>query len=569
MAIWCKDKPWLKIYEEAGFPHTLEYPKIPLYELVDRAVREYPDSPSMVYLGKEYTYKELGTFIDKLATALAELGVKKGDVIGVHLVNTPQFVIGSYGGLKAGATVTLFSPLLSLEDLCDQLKRSGTKVIITEDVNLNKLKKIKDSTKLEHIIITNLNDYSALAPSSIPEVSGAIQFKTLLDKTEPDLPKLKINPKEDVAALFFTGGTTGVPKAPMLTHHNLTTNILQLFTPTAGGIMDPNRGDFSVMGSLPLFHIMGFSCAMNLALNWAAALLLVPDPRNVEMIYNMIKEYRPLWTPGVPTQFMKLVEAKGLDLTEMQGTIPFSGSAALPPEVSKKYEKRADILLSEGYGLSETSPATHANYIAILKGVGADFGLPVKLGSIGIPIPDTEVEIINPETEEPVPAGKNGELILKGPQVMKGYWPNTGEGLRDGWLYTGDIARMDEDGYFYIVDRTKDMINVSGLKVYGRVVDDVLFEHPAVLEAAAIGIPDPGRPGSERVKAFIMLRERYTPSKKLEEDIIRHCRDRLPPYAVPRSIEFRDELPLTVTEKIFKRKLREEEIAKMKKEGVL
>ena len=211
---------------------------------------------------------------------------------------------------------------------------------------------------------------------------------------------------------------------------------------------------------------------------------------------------------------MKMAEAKGLDLTELKGTIPFSGSAALPPEVSKTYEKKADILLGEGYGLTETSPVTHSNFIAILKGVGIDYGLPVKIGSIGIPVPDTEVEVIDVDTEEPVPMGKTGEMILKGLQVMKGYLPNPGEGLHDGWIYTGDVVKMDEDGYFYVVDRTKDMINVSGNKVYGRLVDDILFEHPAVSKGATIGIPDPERPGSERVKVFICLKEGYTRSSR-------------------------------------------------------
>jgi len=558
----------MKVYEEAGLRYSIDYPEIPLFELVDRAARDYPESLALAYLGKEYTYKELGTFVDKLATALAEFGVKKGDAIGVQLVNTPQFVIGVYGGLKAGATVALYSPMLSLDDLKDQIQRSGAKAVIIEDAKLDDVKSIKDDTKLEQIIVTKLSDFSP-EEGPITEVEGGVQLRDLMDKTEPNPPQVEINPKKDVAALFFTGGTTGIPKAPMLTHYNLTTNVLQGFVPASGGMLDPNQGNFSVIGSLPFFHIFGFTCAMNLALNWAGALLIVPNPRDIEMIYNLIKEYHPLWTPGVPTQFMKMAEAKGLDLTEIKGSIPFSGSAALPPEVSKSFEKKADILLGEGYGLSETSPMTHANFIAILKGVGIDYGLPVKIGSIGIPVPDTEVEIIDIDTEEPVPVGKTGEMILKGLQVMKGYLPNPGEGLRDGWLYTGDVVKMDEDGYFYVVDRTKDMINVSGLKVYGRLVDDVLFEHPSVLEGATIGIPDPGRPGSERVKVFIMLKEGYTPSKELEEEIIKFCREKLPPYAVPKSVEFRDELPLTVTEKIFKRRLREEEIVKMKKEGLL
>ena len=564
------DRPWVKIYEEIGIPSTLEYPKIPLFELLDRAAREFPDSLAAVYLGREYTYRELKSHVDRFATALAGLGVKKGDVVAVQLPNTPQFIICVYGTLKTGAIVSLFSPLLSLPDLKYQLKVSGAKVIITQDLNLKNVNSIKDETKLEHVIITSIKDYSAEEEPEVKEVPGALHLRNLIGKAEPNPPEVEINPTEDVALLFFTGGTTGVPKGPMLTHYNLTTNIMQTFGPTTTGSLDPNRGNFAVMGCLPFFHIYGFTCAMNLALNWAGALLLVPDPRDSKMIYELIKEYHPLFTPGVPTQFMRLAEEKGVDLKELRGTIPFSGAAALPPEVSKTYEKRADLLVSEGYGLSETSPVTHSNIIAILKGLGLDLGLPVKIGSIGIPAPDTDVRIVDIETgTKDVPVGEVGEMIIRGPQVMKGYWPNPGDGLKDGWLYTGDVCKMDEDGYFYVVDRTKDMINVSGLKVYGRVVDDILFEYPAVSKAATIGIPDPERPGSERVKIFISLKEGYEPSKELEQDIIRYCREKLPPYAVPKFVEFRQDLPLTVTEKIFKRKLREEEIAKMKERGEL
>ncbi|MEM3593648.1 MAG: AMP-binding protein [Candidatus Jordarchaeaceae archaeon] len=559
------EKPWMKIYDILGLQSKFEYPKIPLFELIDRSARDYPNSLAAVYLGREYTYKDLKSFTDRLATALVELGVKKGDVVGVNFWNSPQFIIGVYGSLKTGATVSLFNPLLPLPDLKYGLQKSGAKVIITQDVKLDEISSIKKETKLEHIIITSLKDYSADEEPEVRDEKGSIQLRNLINETEPNPPKIEVNPTEDVALLFFTGGTTGVPKGVMLTHYNLTTNVIQTFGPTAGIILDVYRGDFSVLGAIPFSHIYGFTCSMNLALNWAGNLLLVPDPRDSNMIYQLIKKYHPLFAPAVPTQFMRLAETKDVDLNELKGSIPFSGSAALPPEVSKTYEKRAEILVSEGYGLSETSPVTHVNFVTILKGVGIDIDLPAKLGSIGVPVPDTEVRIVDIETgTEDVPVGEPGEMIIRGPQVMKGYWPNPGDGLVDGWVYTGDICKMDEDGYFYVVDRVKDMINVSGYKVYGRVVDDVLYEHPAVSRAAAIGVPDPKRPGSERVKVFIRVREGYTPSKELEEDIIRHCRERLPPYAVPKFVEFRDDLPLTATEKIFKRKLREEEIKKQK-----
>lgn len=562
------EKPWMKIYNELGLQSSFEYPKIPLFELLDRAARDYPNSLASVYMGREYTYKEFKSHADRLATALAELGVKKGDVVGVNFWNSPQFIIGVYGSLKAGATVSLFNPLLPLPDLTYGLQKSGAKAIITQDEKLNDLVSIKSQTKLEHIIITSIKDYSTEEEKEIKDKKGTLQLRNLISKAETNPPQVKVNPTEDVALLFFTGGTTGIPKGVMLTHYNLTTNVLQTFGPTAGIVLDVYRGEFAVLGAIPFSHIYGFTCAMNLAINWAGNLLLVPDPRDNEMIYRLIKKYHPLFAPAVPTQFMRLAETKDIDLNELKGSIPFSGSAALPPEVSKTYEKKADILVSEGYGLSETSPVTHSNFVTILKGVGIDINLPLKLGSIGIPVPDTEVRIVDIETgTQDMPVGEPGEMIIRGPQVMKGYWPTPGDGLRDGWVYTGDICKMDEDGYFYVVDRMKDMINVSGYKVYGRVVDDVLYEHPAVSRAAAIGIPDPKRPGSERIKVFIRVREEYKPSKQLEEDILRHCKERLAPYAVPKFVEFREDLPLTATEKIFKRKLREEEIKKQKAKG--
>jgi long-chain acyl-CoA synthetase len=564
------DRPWLKIYEQIGLPYQFDYPKIPLFEIIDRAAAEYPDSKSMVYFEREFTYAELKSYVDRLATALSQkMGIRKGDVVGVQLFNSPQFLIGVYGSLKAGATVALMSPLLPTQELEYELNASGAKVLLTDDSRTVEVRAMKSRTKLEHLIVTSVKDFSPME-EPLPEIPGVLQLRKVLSETGADPPKVEINPVEDVALLFFTGGTTGIPKGVMLTHYNLTTNILQTFGPTAAGMLEPNKGNFSVMGCLPFFHIYGFTCAMNVTLYWAGCLLLVPDARDTKMIYELLVKYRPLLMPGVPTQFMRLLREKGVNLSELKGCVPYSGSAALPPEVSKEYEQKAGVLVSEGYGLSETSPVTHSNFVAIFKGAGLDLGLPIKVGSIGIPVPDTDVKIVDIETgTKEMPVGEPGEMIIKGPQVMKGYWPTPGNGLRDGWLYTGDVAKMDEDGYFYIVDRTKDMINVSGLKVYGRVVDDILYEHPAVAKAAAVGIPDPERPGSERVKAFIELREGYKPTEELKEDILRHCRNKLPPYAVPRFVEFRKELPLTVTEKIFKRKLREEEIEKMKKAGLL
>ncbi len=386
----------------------------------------------------------------------------------------------------------------------------------------------------------------------IKEVPGAHQLEDLIEKYEPKPPKVEINPTEDLALLPFTGGTTGVPKGTMLTHYNITTNVIQtmhwMMKPLEVGV----KGKASVLICVPVFHQYGH-WAVHAGISWALRVFLT-DPRDIDRIVEIIKKHRPFMVLGVPTHYMLLLTK---DLPKMP-IFCYSAAAALPPDVAKEFEKKIGVPMGEGYGMTEATAATHLNLSALSKVTG--FMANVKR-SIGVPTPDTEVKIVDPETGEEVPFGETGELYIRGPQIMKGYWPTPGKGLENGWLATGDIGRMDEDGYFYIVDRIKDMINVSGMKVYSRVVDDVLYEHPAVSVAGAVGIPDPERPGSERVKAFITLKEGYE-GKVTADDIIKYCREKLPPYAVPKFVEFRKGLPLTLAMKIFKRKLREEEIKK-------
>jgi long-chain acyl-CoA synthetase len=297
---------------------------------------------------------------------------------------------------------------------------------------------------------------------------------------------------------------------------------------------------------------------MHFSVSWGLKIYLLPDPRDIDTLFQLLTKYRPFLCACVPTQYSILV-SRGLGRIN---TMFMSGAAALAPEIAQKFKQQTGMPITEAYGLTETSGGgTHINLSSFSKITG--FAAAEKLGSIGIPVPDTEVKIVDLETNEEAAPGKEGELWVRGPQVMKGYWPEPGKGLVDGWLATGDVVKMDDDGYFYITDRIKDMANVSGFKVYTRLVDDVLYEHPAVADGVAIGIPDPERPGSDRIKAFIRLKPEYE-GKVTAEDIIGHCREKLPPYAVPRFVEFRKELPLTVTEKLFKRQLREEEIAKMK-----
>jgi acyl-CoA synthetase (AMP-forming)/AMP-acid ligase II len=606
------ERPWVRQLEDRGLPVTLEpYPDMPLYRFLDDSVREFPDRPALDFMGMQMTWAELGREADCMAAALSDLGVKKGDRVGTILVNSPQFIIADFAILKCGAANVPCSPLHSAEDLEHELGSAGVETLFCMDTSFEVAEKVKEKAGIKNIIVTGLEDYIKSLP---PEgAKGRYIFRELIADHDPRPPQVKIDPQNDLARVPFTGGATGIPKGVMLTHRNLVSNTMQTW-----GVIDQMeaarfllRGNCAVLLGLPFFHSYGH-WAMQSAVYMGWHMLLVSNPRDTDMILELMKKHRPLFNIGVPTQYMKLTAKK----TGQTGVIGVSGSAALPTEVAEKYEEDAGAPMQEGYGLTETSPCTHVNLTGLIRlmperegpppempewlrpvlrrvvntigaprlirGATRAFPLLVKAankrekktgssvkkkGSIGMPIFDTDCKLVDPSGDE-VPFGESGEMWIKGPQVMKGYWPDAGAGLVDGWLPTGDVARMDEEGFFYIVDRIKDMINISGNKVYSRIVDEVLYQHPAVEMAAAIGIPAPERPGSERVKAFMSLKSGHDP-EAVREEIITLCHDKLPPYAVPKQVEFREEFPLTVTEKIFKRKLREQEIEKMKAEGVL
>jgi long-chain acyl-CoA synthetase len=556
------EKPWLKGYRLGPYklPQTKEpYPKRTVQSLLDAAAAEFPDRAACSYLGNEITYKELKLEADRLAAALADLGVRKGDKVATVLPNCPQFVISDFGILKAGATHVPCSVMHKAADLIYEIGDSGAETVICSDQSLELIDSIKDKTKLKRIIVTSVMDYSLEKPE-LKQIPGTYQLRDLIASHEPRPPEVEIDPLEDLAILVFTGGATGLPKGVMLTHYNrvaAVTHIAWAYEPLKVGI----RGKTSVLMPIPLFHQYGH-VMMHFAVYWGLRMYFLLDPRDTDTFVKMLTEYRPFMCACVPTQYNRLV-LKGL------GRIPtmfFSTTSALAPEVAQKFRQQTGVPITEAYGLTETAGGTHINLSSFSKITG--FMASEKFGSIGVPMPDTEVKIIDLETGEEAPPGKEGELYVRGPQIMKGYWPEPGKGLVDGWLPTGDVVKMDDDGYFYITDRVKDMANISGLKVYTRLVDDVLYEHPAVADAAAIGIPDPERPGSERIKAFIRLKEEQE-GKVTADDIISHCKGKLPPYAIPKFVEFRKELPLTVTLKLFKRQLREEEVAKMKKAGLL
>jgi long-chain acyl-CoA synthetase len=545
-----KEKPWIKHYDEGVSPH-IDYPEMNVYEFLDNSAKEFGGRTAIWFMKNKISYKKLKEIADKLATALVDLGVKKGDVVAIMIPNFPQFIMSYYGILKAGAIITACSVLHTEHELAYQLNDSGAEIIIAWDNQIEKINNIRDRTRLRHIIITNVLDYSPMAKRNPPEIAGTKQFLNLIDDTKANPPKFETNAKEDIACLQYTGGTTGLPKGAMLTHYNLVSNCVAVDSWSGGEF---RRGKEIILTNLPLFHIYGQTVCMNLHVYIGSTIALNPDPRDQKSLFEIIKSTSPTMFPGVPTMYMRLLERDDLEdyAKDMRSIrICNTGAAPMPPEILKDFEERTGSIILEGYGMTESSPVTHTN----------PFKGERKVGSVGMPIPDTEVKIVDIDDYTKVmPQGESGEIMIKGPQVMKGYWnkPEATAGqIKDGWLLTGDIAKMDEDGYFYIVDRKKDMIDVSGFKVYPRELEDCLFENEAVENAAVIGVPDPNLPGSEKVKAYIVLKDGYKESEEMEAEIKNYCRELVAPYKVPKFIEFRKELPETLVGKVLRKDLKD------------
>lgn len=555
------DKPWLKSYKLG--PYKLEeslapYPKVPVFKALDDAAEKFPGQTALLFLGRTMKYKELKNQVDRLAAALSKMGVKNGDKVCLFLPNCMEFIVSDWAVLKTGATVVPTSVLRTDEGLIYEVNTSGSKVIICREEYLERVLGIKEHCDIDQIIVTSKQGFD-LADVSITLPEKAYDFRKLLAEHDPVPLHVDIDPTEDLCELAFTGGATGVPKGVMITHYNRYCCILQglpwIMKPMMKGII----GKASVFLPVPLFHSYGHYVEQATAY-WGLRIILMPDPRDTEMLVQYIREYRPLMIPAVPTQLMRIAEAK----VGKMNVVLMSGSAPLPREVAEAVKKEMGTPVSEAYGLTETSPLTHFNLSGFSKMTGF---MPKDKGGLGIPSPDTECKLVNPETGEEVPFGEPGEIVVRGPQIMKGYWPEPGSGLtKDGWLHTGDIALMDEDGYFHLVDRAKDMVNVSGMKVYTTTLDEILYKHPAVHMAVTFGVPDPSAPGSERVMAVIQLKDQYR-GKITEEEIKEFCRNHVAPYAVPKFVEFRDEIPLTVTEKLFKKALKDEVLKKMKQRG--
>ncbi len=556
-----KAKPWFKFWPK-GVSKTIEYPNVPLSELLRNTAKKHPDHVAMVFLGKKMTYRELDVLTDRFATALHSMGVKKGDTVALFLPNIPQFIISYYGALKIGAIVTAISPLAKEREVEFHLNNSEAETLVCLDVLYPTVKAVRERTKLKQIIVASIKEFLPSAKAflgtllkKVPSLkvsreSGVHFFKETLEKYPPQPPEVKINPKEDLAALQYTGGTTGVPKGAMLTHLNLVSNAAMCAEWLQG-----KEAEDIFLTVLPLFHIYGMTTSMNGPIYLAGTMILLPRPDLVEIL-KAIQKYRVTIFSGVPTLYAALIahpEINRYDLKSIKFCI--SGAAPLPPEVQKKFIDLTGGVLVEGYGLTESSPVTHSNPLDPAMKT-------VKVGSIGLPWPDTEAKIVDVESgKKTLPAGEIGELAVKGPQIMKGYWKmpeETKAVLRTGWLHTGDVGKMDEDGYFYITDRKKDLIKYKGYSVYPRELEDVLYEHPAVKLCGVIGKPKPVV--GEIPKAFIVLKEGFEAS---EEEIMKFVRERISTYKAIREVEFRKELPMSLVGKVLRRKLREEELKKM------
>ncbi|MCE5242263.1 MAG: long-chain fatty acid--CoA ligase [Syntrophobacteraceae bacterium] len=548
---------WHKSYDP-GVPRSLEYPAMSLPILIEESSRKVPGNKAIEFYGVALSYEELWTRIRSLANAFHRMGMKPGDRVAIMLPNCPQAVIAYYAVLWLGGVVVMTNPMYVEREMEYQWKDSGAEYLVILDHLFPRAERVLKETAIGKVIVTSLTEYfpfllKMLYPirawkkklfTAVPYGENILSFASLVSGTPPDPPPCSVKP-DDLAMLQYTGGTTGVPKGVMLLHRNLVANIVQLVS----WVPEIRFGEERFLSVLPFFHIFGLTVAMNLPLYIGASNTLVPRFEIKEFL-RLLQKGKPSLLPGVPTIYLAMLNSPDVekyDLTSIEFCI--TGSAPMPVESLRRFERITGGRIIEGYGLSESSPVTHVNPA---KGVR-------KAGSIGIPLSDTEYRIVDIDRgihEQLV--GEIGELLVRGPQVMSGYWRKPEEteiALRDGWLYTGDIARRDEEGYVYIVDRKKDMIIAGGYNIYPREIDEVLCEHPKIIDAAVVGVPDQYR--GETVKAFIVLK----PGESMTaEEVIRYCKAKVAAYKVPKQIEFRENLPKTTVGKIARKELRREAV---------
>ncbi|OAB29985.1 long-chain fatty acid--CoA ligase [Paenibacillus macquariensis subsp. defensor] len=554
------DKPWLEHYP-VEVPITYTYPKQNLAQFLVESAALYPDHIALDFLGYKMSYKALMDSVYRFTNALLKLGIRKGDRVAVMLPNCPQAVIAYYGTLLMGGIVVMTNPLYMPRELEYQLKDASVQMIVTLDALVDRVKKATEKDPLDYILVTGIKDYLPVPKNWLyslktkkPETpitydNNVLSFRSFLKQSIGTPIQIPVEADEDLALIQYTGGTTGFAKGVMLTHMNLVANTIQ-------GKLWFYRAEIAkerYLAALPFFHVFGMTVLLNQSIHMAGTLILMPR-FDINQILKTMGRLKPTVFPGAPTMYIAVInhpDVNKFDLSSVK--ICISGAASLPVEVQERFERITGGTLIEGYGLTETSPVTHANNLWEKR----------KVGSVGIPFPDTDARIVHPESGEDMAQGEIGELIIRGPQVMKGYWQQpeeTDKTLRDGWLYTGDLARMDDEGFFYILDRRKDLIIAGGYNVYPREVEEVLFEHPDVEEAVVAGIVDSYR--GETVKAYIILKEGSTAN---EEDFNRWCKEKLAVYKVPKIYEFRDTFPKTLVGKVLRRKLIDEDNDKISK----
>jgi long-chain acyl-CoA synthetase len=563
------EKPWLEHYDE-GVPAFIDYPPVPLDRLLTDAAAKHPDHSATVFgavvgsrvLDATLTYRQLDDQVNRFAAGLQQMGVKKGDRVGIMLPNCPQFIIAAYATWRIGGIVVPCNPLYVAREVAHLVNDSEAETFVVLSSFYERVRRVRAETGLKRVIVTNIKEYFprllrllfTLAKEKkeghrvdISDDADTHWFQDVIKGAPASPSPVEVAP-EEIATLIYTGGTTGGPKGAQLTHRSLVSNatVLNVWVKSF-------EAEDVMLAVMPFFHSYGLTAGMNTCIANALTSVLIPNPRDMVHVLKSIEKHRATFYPGVPTMFIAFNNFPGrdkYDLTSLRFAV--SAAAPLPPEVQERFEVITGGKMVEAYGLTETGPAASLDPIDN-----------PRAHSIGVPLPDTDMKIVDLETGTlEMPVGELGEIIIKGPQVMTGYWKlptETANALRDGpdgqggWFYSGDIGYIDRDGYFHISDRKKDMIIAGGYNIYPADVEAVLFEHPKVIEAAVIGVPDERR--GETVKAFVVLKEGETAS---EEDIISFCRERMAAYRVPRYIEFRDELPKSPIGKVLRRELREE-----------
>jgi long-chain acyl-CoA synthetase len=549
------ERVWFRSYPPT-VPHHLLIPDQLLPDLIEQSVRRWPDRTAIVYYGAKWSYRQLWQESERFAAALAREGVKAGDRVALYLPNVPAYPIAFLGILRLGAVVAQVSPLYIGQDLTRLLKDSSPKALVTLEILYPNLEKVRSEYAVPAVFVGRVRDFypgylrpfvnlvlrRQNLPTKFPKDASVRSWKKTV-AAPGTIPVFRADPKTTPAVLQYTGGTTGRPKAAVLTHRNIVANVVQGNTWNIR--LEP--GNEVVMASIPLFHIYGLTVALLMVFAAGGTVVLQTRPEIRELL-KLIDRYQPTQFPGVPALYQAFNRQPDIAKHRIHSIrYCVSGSAALPVEVQRRFEELTGATLVEGYGMAETSPITHVNPLAGER----------RIGSIGVPLPETDQRVVDLETGTKVlGVDQEGELCVRGPQVMQGYYrqpEETDPVLRDGWFRTGDVARIDADGFAYIVDRKKDMVNVGGMKVYPREVEEVLFQHPAVSDVAVVGAPDPEH--GESVVAFVV---RKPGAGVTAEELTMFVRDRIAHFKAPRRVEFRDQLPRTGVQKVLRRVLREE-----------